>query len=114
MGKIKLDVWDYILWLSVILFLGWAFLKSIGIINTPNWVLMIPYFAAGLALLGFVFKAGKISQSIETMGEDIKDLKTKTGEIDTSLNILSGRVALREETIERIDGEMKEFINSKK
>jgi len=110
----KFDIWDCLLWISVILILGWAFLKAMGWINTPEWVLMIPYFAAGLALLSCVFKAGKISQSIESMGNDVKDLKTKTGEIDKSLTSLSERVALREETLKRIDGEIREFTNPKK
>lgn len=112
--KRKLDIWDYLLWFSIILILGWAFLKAIGGINTPEWVLMIPYFALGLALLSCVFKAGKISQSIESMGSDVKDLKTKTGEIDKSLVALSEKVALREETISRIDTEVREFTNPKK
>lgn len=110
----KFDIWDYLLFLGIILILGWAFLKSVGWLNTPEWVSMIPYFAVGLALLGCVFKAGKISQSIESMGADVKDLKTKTGEIDNTLIALSERVALREETLKRIDVEVREFTNPKK
>lgn len=109
----KSDIWDYLLGLSIILILGWAFLKAIGWINTPEWVLMIPYFAAGLALLSCVFKAGKISQSIEGMGTDVKDLKTKTENIDKNLTSLSTHVALRDEQIKKMDESMKEYSNPK-
>lgn len=112
--KRRLDVWDYLLWLSAILILGWAFLKAIGVINTPEWVLMIPYFAAGLALLSCVFKGGQISQNIETMKDDVSALKRKTAEIDNNLTSLSTRVALREEEIKRIDGQVTQFQNPKK
>jgi len=112
--KRRLDLWDYLLWISGILILGWAFLKATGIINTAQWILMIPYFAAGLAILGCVFKAGKISQSIENMSTDVKDLKTKTIDIDKNLSSLSSRVALREEQIKKIDDRMLEFQNPKR
>ncbi len=112
--KRKLDVWDYILWISGLLILGWAFLKALGVINTPEWVLMIPYFAAGLALLSCVFKAGQISNSIENIDCDVKDLKKQTTEIDKNLNSLSTRVALREEQIRKIDERVTEFQNPKK
>lgn len=111
--KRKSDIWDYLLWISIILILGWAFLKATGWINTPEWVLMIPYFAAGLVLLSCVFKAGKISQSIESMDTDVKDLKIKTENIDKNLTSLSTHVALRDEQIKRMDDNIKEYLNPK-
>lgn len=114
MGRKSWGLWDYLLWLGIILILGWALLKSFGIINTPIWVEMLPYFGAGATLIALVFKAGEVSQNIKVMGTDITGLKTKTDTINESLISLSERVALRDETIKKIDEEVREFTNPKK
>jgi len=67
MNKIAQSFWDLIIWIGIALILGWAFLKSIGVINTSVWVEMIPYYGIGLAGLGGAYKVGKIMNGIEIL-----------------------------------------------
>lgn len=61
----KLKIWDVLLWLGAILILGWALLKSFGIIHSPIWVEMVPYLGVGISIIGGAYKIGKISEKID-------------------------------------------------
>ncbi len=52
----------------------WAILKSIGVINTPTWIEMLPYLLGGASFLGVAYKFGEFKKEIEL---NIKDLKVK-------------------------------------
>ena len=108
------SLWDYLLWLGIILILGWALLKSLGIIGTPVWVQMIPIFGIVIVFIAGIFKAGKMAQNIETMGGDIGGLKEKIGQINDNLISLSERVTLRDEQIKKLDEDVRQFKNPKK
>jgi hypothetical protein len=69
--------WDVVIWVSLVIILIWVLLKSFGIIHSPLWVEMIPYYSGLSFLLGIVYKAGKIVETINYMGYDIKVLKNK-------------------------------------
>ena len=58
MDKRNLEFWDILIIVGAILILGWALLKSLGIIGTPIWVDMIPYFGAGASIIGGAYKLG--------------------------------------------------------
>ncbi len=59
--------WDYLIWIGLVMLLVWAFLKSLGIINSPVWVEMIPYFGIGVAGMGGAYKLGKIMEGVERL-----------------------------------------------
>lgn len=60
-----LDFWDILMLVGALLILFWAILKAFGIITSPIWIEMVPYFGAGVALLGAVYKFGKMARRIE-------------------------------------------------
>ncbi|MFA5020349.1 MAG: hypothetical protein WC533_04605 [Candidatus Pacearchaeota archaeon] len=61
------DFWDFLIFIGVIIILGWALLKTLGIINSPIWLEMMPYYGAGLAGLGGAYKLGKIMNGVERL-----------------------------------------------
>ena len=81
-----ISIWDILIWVGIILLLGWALLKSFGVINFPVWVEMIPYFGIGSAGVGVAYKLGRIMKGVEMtnrkvngilrMEEDFKEVKS--------------------------------------
>jgi hypothetical protein len=63
----RLDFWDYLILLGITLILSWALLQTLGILNSPVWVEMIPYYGVGLAGLGGAYKLGKIMNGVERL-----------------------------------------------
>lgn len=61
----KWDVWDAAIVSGSLLIIGWALLKAFGIIHSPVWVEMLPYFGGGTAILGAAYKLGKIKKGVE-------------------------------------------------
>ncbi|MBU3913216.1 MAG: hypothetical protein KKB21_02765 [Nanoarchaeota archaeon] len=59
------DFWDVVLLIGALLILFWALLKALGIIHSAIWVEMLPYFGAGLSLIGAAYKLGKIKNGID-------------------------------------------------
>ncbi len=62
-----LSFWDILIYLGLLIIIGWALLKSLGVINSPTWIDMIPYYGVGLAGLGGAYKIGKIMNGIERL-----------------------------------------------
>lgn len=63
--KKGIDFWDVLIIIGSALILGWALLKALGIIGSPVWVDMLPYFGGGTAIIGAAYKLGKIKKGIE-------------------------------------------------
>lgn len=61
------DISYYAMISSALIIIILAFLKSIGIINTPNWITLLPYFAGGVSVLGITYHLGKIMNGIERL-----------------------------------------------
>lgn len=47
----------------IILF--WALAKALGIIGSPTWIEVVPYFGIGATIIGGVYKLGKIKRGAE-------------------------------------------------
>ncbi len=60
---------DALIWIGIVLILGWALLKALRIIRSPVWIDMIPYFGLGVTAIGGAYKLRKIMKGIETTNE---------------------------------------------
>lgn len=69
--KKRWDFWDILIIIGSMLILGWALLKAIGIIHSPTWVDMIPYFGVSASIIGGAYKLGKIKKGIESTEEKV-------------------------------------------
>ena len=74
MNKRGLSFWDAILWIGIAILLGWAILKTLGIIHSPIWVDMLPYYGIGVGAVGGAYKLGKIMEGIQKTQEDVSKL----------------------------------------
>lgn len=70
----KLSFWDYVIFGGAVLILLWAFLKAVGIIHSPVWVEMLPYFGGGLSIIGGAYKLGKIKKGIEETDKKVDQI----------------------------------------
>ena len=89
----------FLILIAALLILFWAVLKIIGVINSPVWVDMIPFFGIGLAIIGGVYKLGKIMRGIEDTEEKIDSLlqiKDRFSKIEHEHNLaLNGKLKIR-------------------
>ena len=72
--KGQANFWDYLIWIGIVVLIGWALLKAFGIINSPEWVNMIPVLAGGASLAGGAYKLGMIMRGIEGTKNKINEV----------------------------------------
>lgn len=90
----KKDYWDVLFWILMAILVGYIILKIVGLINTPEWVDLIP-------MVTIVFLIGVFYQKV--MGfMDI--MYRRTDFLKTSLN----------EVREKLDGHDKKISGSKR
>lgn len=70
----KKSFWESLVWIGAIIILGWVLLKIIGVISSPVWVEMLPYFGGGLSIIGAAYKLGKIKKGIEQTEEKVEKI----------------------------------------
>ena len=90
MQKEDITFWDVILWLGIIAIFLWALLKSFGVINSPIWVDMIPYFGLAGSAVGGAYKLGKIMECIENTNQKVDrllEIEKRFENIETSHNL---------------------------
>jgi len=78
MEKEGWNFWDIVALSGAVLILFWATLKSLGILHSPTWIEMIPFFGIGITFLGFIlgiaYKIGGIMHEIELTGFKVSKL----------------------------------------
>lgn len=57
MRKGEIDIWDVIIWISLIILILYVIAKLTGFINTPEWINLIP-------IITLIFFAGAFYQKI--------------------------------------------------
>ena len=65
---IKRSFWDILAWVVLALILLWLILKVLGFVNTPEILAYAPYFGA-------VYIAGWAMHKLDSVAEDVRDLK---------------------------------------
>ena len=74
----KIEISDIIIWLSIIILIACVIGKLIGIINTPDWVSLLP-------IISIIFFAGasyqKVTSFMEKMYYRTDYLKNKLGAV---------------------------------
>ena len=65
----------WMMWGGWFIYMLWALAKMFGLINTPVWILAIPYVVGGIAIAGFFVGMGKYLQRFENLEKDVKILK---------------------------------------
>lgn len=68
MAKKRINIWDILAWIVLLLILLWVILKVFGLINTPALLEYAPYFGA-------VYLAGWAMHKLDTATNEIKHLQ---------------------------------------
>jgi len=72
--KAGFDFWQALIWIGAIVILGWALLKSFGVISSPIWIQMLPYYGVGVTLLGVAYGFGKLMRDVEGTNKKVNQL----------------------------------------
>ena len=75
-------------WLGVITLFIWLLLKTIGIINTPLVIQLIPFVSAIAIIFGAIKHIGKFIHRVENGLLDITDLKVRVGKIENTIDTI--------------------------
>jgi len=76
--------------------LVWATLKSLGVINTPVWVEMLPMFAVAGTIFVGIFKLGSLKESImsrfSALEKRMDGVERRLDKIETKLERMDERL----------------------
>ncbi len=75
-------------WLAHNVTLGNSQIFRLDIMPLPAWTEMIPVFAAIVTIAGISIKIGRILQKIDSVIEDVRNIKVELKEHDKRLTVL--------------------------
>lgn len=93
----RIEIWDIVIWISLLILVAYILSKLFGIINTPEWVDLIPlitlaFFAGAFyqKVSGFMEKiyhrTDYLNKSLEITKEQIIDISTRLVNQENKLN----------------------------
>ncbi len=74
--KVKGLIETVMFWASIATLVLWALGKSFGIIHSPNWMEMVPYFTIAIAVSSASTKVGRTIERIDHMDKEVNSLRT--------------------------------------
>jgi hypothetical protein len=98
--KLKdVDWWELIIWTSITILFLWLLAKSVGLINTPIIIEVIPYVTGFITVLGIGKKLGKYTLKLDNVINDIRDMRIELKEIKNDIHNLDRRVTFIESRV---------------
>ena len=88
MKKRKMDIWKIIFWFGVISLFLWLLAKTLGFINTPLIIELIPLFSSLAILFGGIKQIAKFIHRVENGLSNIIFLKEKIENIENKIEII--------------------------
>lgn len=95
--------WMIVFWVCMIILFIWLILKELGYINTPDLVKIIPYLVGFGALIAmtkemgkFAYTFGEYGTKINTLVEDMHEVKQELHSLDKRVYVLDKRVSILE------------------
>jgi len=70
----KTTFWDYLIYIGAAMIIGWALLKSFGVISSPVWVEMLPYLGIGISIAGVGYRFGRMVEGIRNTDRKVNKL----------------------------------------
>jgi len=74
--KGEFSFWQALIWIGAIIILAWAILKSFGVIESPLWVELLPYYGVGITLLGVAYGFGKLVKEVKDNSKNIRESRS--------------------------------------
>ena len=91
--KVEYGWTDWVFIISILILLLWIIGKSIGVIQSPVYIDMIPY-------ISIVFSAGALFQKIREMDKNIREIKMDVKETGTNAHDMDVRVTKLETLVD--------------
>ena len=91
--KVEYGWTDWVFIISILILLLWIIGKSIGVIQSPVYIDMIPY-------ISIVFSAGALFQKIREMDKNIREIKMDVKGTGTNVHDMDVRVTKLETLID--------------
>lgn len=88
-----LDLTDILFWGGILIVIIWAIGKTIGLINSPVWVDMIPIYGAVTTVVAISLKIGKILQRLEQVIKDVGNIQLEVKDIDKRVIAIETKVS---------------------
>ena len=60
----KVSFWDFLIWTGIALVLIWILLKTFGVMNSPIWFEMLPFYGLVGTSIGMAYKFGQVMENI--------------------------------------------------
>jgi len=79
-------------WLADNAIMGHSQINRIDIMAMPAWVDMIPVFSAIITVAGISIKTGRILQKLDSVIEDVKNIKTELKQHGERVTVLETKV----------------------
>ena len=89
----------FLIWFGIIGIFAWAAAKSLGLIHSPVWVDMVPYFFGGGSIGGIAIYCGKVLNRLDRVEDDVKDIDNKVDEIVRDTSTIKASIAAHEKQI---------------
>jgi len=110
----KIEIWDIIIWISLIVLAGYIIGKLFGIINTPEWVNLIPiitlvFFAGAFyqKVSGFMEKmyhrTNYLKKGVENTKEQIGKINFTLSNQDNKLNAINYKLTNYDKMFSRLE-----------
>lgn len=87
-----LDITDILFWIGILIVIIWAIGKTIGLINSPVWIDMIPIYGAVATAMGISLKIGRILQKIEQVLKDVGNIQLEVKDIDKRVTVIESKM----------------------
>ena len=72
--KEAIDFWSILIFLGALAIFIWALLKAVGMIHSPAWVEMLPYFGGAASITGLAYNLGRIKKGIEITDNKVDEI----------------------------------------
>lgn len=94
--KYRWDIWDFIIWISLIILISYIIAKLFGLINTPEWINLIPMitlvFFAGAFYQKVIYSLKRIYYRTDYLKKNIDSIKITLTEHDKKSAFLAGKI----------------------
>lgn len=80
--KIKNMIENILFWAGIATIVLWALGKSIGIINSPNWVEMLPYFGIAVTISTASTKVGRTLEKINNIDKRVDNIDKRVSSLE--------------------------------
>lgn len=110
MGKREINILDIIFWLAMLVLIIYIILKLFGIINTPEWVNLLPIISLAFAIGAFY---QRMNESLNKVVKRTDYLKKSIEQVSKELNENQLNVNKRLFTIEKQEEKFNKLLTIK-